>query len=277
MFYYKHWEEFCSWLAGSGLRICTAEQSLKLAEGVRFVVLKHDVEAAVPKAYRLAEIEHQNGLCGSYYVQAYLLEREDNVRLLQQMQQWGHEISYHYDVLDAHAGNYEAAEADFKRYLRRFEECGFHFATICQHGNPIKTRVGYTSNRDFFRNSTIRQRYPQFVDMVVNYSHYTKQAYQYISDVGYRWNVITDPETNDLHPEVKNLIIGGFESLKHCIQKTNRSFIVSTHPHRWKQSALSIYLMILFFRIVRQCAIIAKHIPGMSYLMNQFYFLAKRI
>lgn len=277
MFYYKHWEEFCSWLAGSELRICTAEQSLKLAEEVRFVVLKHDVEAAVPRAYRLAEIEHQHGLCGSYYVQAYLLEREDNVRLLQQMQQWGHEISYHYDVLDAHAGNYEAAEADFKRYLRRFEECGFHFATICQHGNPIKTRVGYTSNRDFFRNPTIRQRYPQFVDMVVNYSHNTKQAYQYISDVGYRWNVITDPETNDLHPEVKNLIIGGFESLKHCIQKTNRSFIVSTHPHRWMQSALSIYLTILFFRIVRQCAIIAKHIPGMSYLMNQFYFLAKRI
>ena len=277
MFYYKHWEDFCSWLADSALRVCTAEQSLKLAEEVRFVVLKHDVEAAVPRAYRLAEIEHRHGLCGSYYVQAYLLESEENVRLLQQMQQWGHEISYHYDVLDAHAGNYEAAEADFERYLRRFEECGFHFATICQHGNPIKTRVGYTSNRDFFRNPTIRQRYPQFVDMVVNYSHNTKQAYQYISDVGYRWNVITDPETNDLHPEVKNLIIGGFESLKHCIQKTNRSFIVSTHPHRWKQSALSIYLMILFFRIVRQCAIIAKHIPGMSYLMNQFYFLAKRI
>ena len=278
MFYYKNWDRFCKTIAERDVRTCTAEESLKLPVDVRYIVLKHDVETFVPNAYRLASIEHKYGIRGSYYVQAYLIQEPENVRLLKEMQTWGHEISYHYDVLDAHAGNYKAAEEDFINHSKMFAENGFHYGTICQHGNPVKKRVGYTSNRDFFRNQEIRSRYPELVDMVVDYSqHIGDRKYRYISDASYRWNIITEPESNDLHPEVKNVKVGGFKNLLALMEDDKYSYVVSTHPHRWMSAAWKINLKIVAFRMVRESVMIARYIPGVEWLLNRFYFLAKKI
>ena len=270
MFYYKNWDRFCEALSKSGVTLCTAEQSLKLPMGERFVVLKHDVETFVPNAHRLASIEHKYGICGSYYVQAYLMSDSKNIALLKEMRSWGHEISYHYDVLDAHAGDYKAAEEDFVKYSKVFEDNGFHYGTICQHGNPVKKRVGYTSNRDFFRNKEIRSHYPDLVDMVVDYSQHTEHKYRYISDASYRWNIITEPETNDLHPEVKNMKVGGFKNLLALVQDTDYSYVISTHPHRWKSAAWKVNLKIGVFRVVRETVMVARRIPGVEWLLNKF-------
>ncbi len=278
MFYYNNWERFCDTLSKSNITLCTAEQSLKLPKGVRFCVLKHDVETCVPNAHRLAEIEHKYGICGSYYVQAYLMNDPKNVDLLREMQLWGHEISYHYDVLDANAGDYKKAEDDFIKYSKVFADNGFKYGTICQHGNPVKKRVGYTSNRDFFRNKEIRSHYPDLVDMVVDYSqHIGGREYRYISDASYRWNIITEPETNDLHPDVRNIKVGGFKSLLTLVQDTDYSYIISTHPHRWTSVAWRINLKICIFRVVREIVMFSRHIPGVGWLLNKFYFLAKKI
>lgn len=277
MFFYQNWETFCEWLRNQPVTVCTAEQSLRLAEGTRFVVLKHDVECSLFKAYQLAAIEHRHGLCGSFYVQAYLLDCEENVRMLLEMQRWGDEISYHYDVLDAHNGDFVAAENDFRQKLLLFGKYGFRFTTICQHGNPVKNRIGYTSNRDFFRNETIRKHYPNLVDLVVNYSKYARHDYGYISDVGYSWNIITEPETNDLHPEVENVRLNGFAGLKEQIARANCGYIISTHPHRWNHSAIKAFMKIAAFRLIRNSVRMINHIPGAKSVMNRFYYLAKLI
>lgn len=277
MFYYKNWERFCEALSKSGITLCTAEHSLKLPRGERFVVLKHDVETFVPNAHLLAAIEHKYGICGSYYVQAYLMSDPKNIELLKEMQLWGHEISYHYDVLDAHAGDYVAAKESFKKYSKVFADNGFRYGTICQHGNPVKKRVGYTSNRDFFRNEEIRRLYPGLVDMVVNYSQYAVSKYRYISDASYRWCIITKPETNDLHPEVKNVKVGGFKNLLTLVKNTDYCYVISTHPHRWMSAAWKINLKICMFRVVRETVMMARHIPGVELLLNKFYFLAKKL
>lgn len=277
MFYYKNWEQFCETLSKSEVTLCTAEQSLKLPKEKRFVVLKHDVETFVPNAHKLAFIEHKYGIYGSYYVQVNLMSDPENIRLLKEMQSWGHEISYHYDVLDARAGDYKAAEEDFKKYMKVFTDNGFTFSTICQHGNPVKKRVGYTSNRDFFRNKEVHSRYPTLVDMVVDYSQHIEHDYNYISDVGYRWSIITLPESNDLYPEVKNTRIGGFRNLQELLETTQKSYIISTHPHRWMSAAWKINLKICSFRVLRETVMLARHIPGVEWLLNKFYFIAKKI
>lgn len=277
MFYYQNWERFCKALSGMKVTLCTAEQSLRLPEGERFVVLKHDVEAHVPNAWRLAEIEHRYGICGSYYVQAYLMADAENIRLLKEMQSWGHEISYHYDVLDAHAGDYDAALESFRHYMQVFEQAGFHFGTICQHGNPVKKRIGYTSNRDFFRHPVIRAEYKNLVDMVVDYSQYIHRPYRYISDAGYRWNIITEPETNDLHPEVKNVRVGGFVALGKLMEREAVSFVISTHPHRWRKTAWGIGGRICLFRVVKAVVTTLRRLPGVETVLNKFYFIAKHI
>lgn len=278
MFYYKNWYSFCESIVESGVCICTAEESLNLPDGARYIVLKHDVETSVPNAHKLASIEHKYGIKGSYYVQAYLMNDPINIDLLKEMQSWGHEISYHYDVLDANAGDYKKAEEDFIKYSKIFADNGFKYGTICQHGNPVKKRIGYTSNRDFFRNKEIRSHYPDLVDMVVDYSqHIGNRKYRYISDASYRWNIITEPETNDLHPDVKNVKVGGFKNLLSLVRDTEYSYVISTHPHRWMSSAWKINLKIIIFRVVRESVMIARHIPGVEWLLNKFYFLAKKI
>lgn len=277
MFYYKNWELFCERLSKSGIKLCTAEESLKLATGTKFIVLKHDVETFVPNAHKLAAIEHKYGICGSYYVQAYLMNNSENIQLLKEMKNWGHEISYHYDVLDANSGDYVKAEKDFRKNMDIFKKEGFIFNTICQHGNPVKKRIGYTSNRDFFRNNEIRKKYPNLVDMVVNYSQISVSDYKYISDASYKWNVITEPETNDIHPDVKNIRIGDFNNLLSLIENDNCSFVISTHPHRWMKSALRINLKILIFRFIKNIVIVLRKVPGIEAVLNQFYFLAKKI
>lgn len=277
MFYYKNWENFCAWINEIGLTAYTAQESLAYVSGERFIVLKHDVETNVGRALRLAEIEHRHGICGSYYVQAYLLESEQNVEMLTRMQDMGHEISYHYDVLDANNGNFQAAENDFDKWLKRFNDSGFRFKTICQHGNPVKNRVGYTSNRDFFRNKEIRERHKELVDLVVNYSGYAKRPYLYISDAGYMWKHIIDPENNDVNPAKEDKALGNFKKLQEYIRSTNEDIILSTHPHRWKDSKIKIQIKIFAFRVIRTAVKCIQTLPGANQLLNRFYYLAKKI
>ena len=113
--------------------------------------------------------------------------------------------------------------------------------------------------------------------MVVDYSQHAEHKYRYISDASYRWNIITEPETNDLHPEVKNVKVGGFKNLLALVQDTDYSYVISTHPHRWMSAAWKINLKICIFRMVRETVMVARHIPGVEWLLNKFYFLAKKI
>lgn len=277
MFYFDNWDRFCEFIKKSNIATCTAEESLTIPKDRRFIVFKHDVEGNVPKALKLAEIEHLHGIRGSYYVQAYLIEDPANVSILKKMKELGHEISYHYDVLDANSGDFVKAEKDFAYWLKKFKDNGFVFKTICQHGNPIKKRVGYTSNRDFFRNEGIKTKYCQFVDMVVDYSQHLGQRYSYISDAGYMWKYITEPETNDLNPDSATIPIGNFSKLKAFISDSDCSIVLSTHPHRWEESKMKITCKIGFFKCARATAKTLQKIPFAYNILNRFYFLAKKI
>lgn len=250
------------------------DKATNLSEKGNFVCLKHDVEGTPLKALRLAEIEAKYGLHTTYYVQAHLMEDSKYDNVFRKIKDFGHEVSYHYDVLDACNGDFEAAKQMFEEKLQIFENKGFLFKTICQHGNPIKERVGYTSNRDFWRNEDIKSKY-DFVDVVVNFQESTGLDYLYISDVGYRWNIIEDPENNDRNAGAKNKKVDGFRELKTLMHDYN--LIISTHPHRWQKTKLKIGLHIAIFRVVRPLALFIKKIPILGEIMNRFYFLAKKI
>jgi len=49
------------------------------------LVLKHDIENNVAKAFKLAEIEHKYGHRGTYYAHAYLPDQPGNIDFLKQM------------------------------------------------------------------------------------------------------------------------------------------------------------------------------------------------
>ena len=54
IFVYKYWDQFCRELKEKGVVGIPAKEVKKSMTS--FLVLKHDIENTVPKAYRLAEI-----------------------------------------------------------------------------------------------------------------------------------------------------------------------------------------------------------------------------
>ena len=276
MFFYKNWEKFCAFISESGISTLRACDVLDGEKPQQFVIFKHDVETNPRKALRLAEIESDHGIVGSYYVQAYLLDNPENIHYLKEIRKMGHEVSYHYDVLDANNGDFAMAREEFKRYFEKFESFGFLVRTVCQHGNPVMNRIGYTSNRDFFRDQKVQEEYEGIADIVVNFKQETGAKYLYVSDAGYSWKLISNPENNDRDKSQADILIDGFQGIKELILDGN-SLIVSTHPHRWKDSQWGIAWKIWCFKIVRGIINLVRTVPLANRVLSKFYFLAKKI
>ncbi len=276
MFIYSIWNKFCSELNEAGINSITADEALSTKAG-RFLILKHDVETNPAKALKLAEIENRYGHKGVYYVQAYLLKNNKNIQILRNIQSLGHEVSYHHDVMDSSGGDIAKADKTFEQNKKCFEENGFVIHTVCQHGNPVIERQGYTSNRDFFRNKTIEMKYKDISEIMVNYKSRIGVDYKYISDAGYGWKVIYDPETNDIvNSDDKNIPLGDIDNMVDYI-KNNDAVIVSTHPHRWHSNGFTALSKDIAFKSVKGTAKLLLKIPVFEKIMGRFYFLAKKI
>lgn len=65
-----------------------------------FLILRHDIEFSVRKAYRMAEIEASHGLSATYFVQignnAYNGISDENAMILREIHGMGHDIGLHY-------------------------------------------------------------------------------------------------------------------------------------------------------------------------------------
>ena len=120
IFTYKKWDDFCKKLNERGRRSIPACEVF--GNDISYLVLKHDVETDVHRAYELAKIEKRYNHRGTYYVQSYLLNDSENVKVLNEMQNMGHEISYHYDVMDSNKGDIENAIAEFEKNKNLFEK-----------------------------------------------------------------------------------------------------------------------------------------------------------
>lgn len=275
IFVYKRWDAFCKELALKGLHSIPTKDIVPSA--TQYIVLKHDIETDVTKAYKLASIEYKYGHRGSYYVQAYLMHDTANIRLLQEIQQMGHEISYHYDVMDSCKGNLEMAIQEFAANKLLFEQNGFTIETVCQHGNPVVDRIGYTSNRDFFRSDKVRALYPHIVDVMVNLQSDVPTDFTYYSDAGRVFKMIYDPLTNDIvNSDNKNVSYQDLDELMVALD-LNKGIIISTHPHRWCGSAVGYLAKTYMFKAIRATAKALMRIPLAKKIMSRYYYLAKKI
>lgn len=278
VFIYKRWEAFCSTLSMRNIHSVSALEVLQQKAKQPYLVLKHDVETDVRKSLALASIEQKFGHRGSFYVQAYLLDNKENVRMLKEIQSMGHEVSYHYDVMDSCRGNLPKALAEFSEKCLRFQDCGFTVITVCQHGNPVVERVGYTSNRDFFRSHEAREQFPGMADIMVNFKEAAVTDYIYYSDVGRRFQMIYDPLLNDITPsEDKNIPYLDLNAMLSNGMAGKENCIISTHPHRWTKYAVSNQLRAVAFWVVKTVVRLLIQIPIFKNQISRYYFLAKKI
>lgn len=275
IFTFKKWDEFCRQLNEFGkhsIPACNVEQSVN-----DYLVLKHDVETNVSKALKMAKIENKYGHKGSYYVQAYLINNRNNVEMLSEIQNMGHEVSYHYDVMDSNKGKIDKAILEFSRNVKLFTDNGFKIVTVCQHGNPMIERIGYHSNRDFFRNSKVQEMYPELSDIMVDFKTKAHTEYTYYSDAGRKLKMIFDPVNNDIiDSDAKNVSYDNFNQLIQNLCEDGNN-IVSTHPHRWTNSTLQYILKTVMFDVIKKVARLLEKNSFLRKVMSRYYYLAKKI
>lgn len=271
---YKEWTKFCEKMHLTSIPCKTPDDVIKEGYIGDFFALKHDVECKVRKAYKLCQIEHQAGLRGVYYVQHYLLGNKKNLSLLKKMKDMGATISYHHDVMDSNGGNILEAIRDFRSKIDDFEQNGFSTVTVCQHGNPVLERVGYTSNRDFLRNEKVKEEFSGVYDIMVNFKEKIGN-YVYISDSGGKWSIVTDPENND-REKSKDIPLAGIDEVLSVVEKERR-VIISVHPHRWHKNKLTSFIFSTRFKLVRGFARMLIKIPFMKKFMSKHFELAKRL
>ena len=109
LFVYRYWDNVCDNISQNYTTIRADEITNNINNS--WIVIKHDVETDVSKALKLAQIEHKYNIKATYYIQASLVE--ENYQLLQQISSLGHEVSYHYDVLDEFDGDMIKAKKSF--------------------------------------------------------------------------------------------------------------------------------------------------------------------
>jgi len=199
----------------------------------------------------------------------------DNIDVLKEISDLGHEVSYHYDVLDSNHGNMDAAIKEFSNTVTEFKKVGFEIATICPHGNPIMKRSGWSSNKDFFRNKSVVSLYPDVFDIVVQASEVIKNGFVYISDASYQWKLIANVDSNDIMSN-GDQAIGNIDNMIKLISSSER-IIISSHPHRWSENYFLALFRLTFFKSVRFMAEYLVKFGVLKKIMSKFYYIAKKI
>jgi len=227
-------------------------------------------------AVRMARIEAEEGHRATYYVQGDLLRLPGAAEQLQEIGSLGHEVAYHYDVLDASDGDYNAALLEFKEYCDLFFETGFKITSVCPHGNPTKKRNGWKSNKDFFRLDYIRSEFPDLIDIVVDFPRLFPKG-RYISDAGRKLRIIGDISSND-HSELSAIEDGRSINWSEISDLVNShsGVVLSLHPHRFYDNFVINKIQIAVFFLLKNTYLKLRHYKLIRVIASRFYKLARR-
>lgn len=272
MFTYKEWDKICQNIRDYKGKCLRIEDIVGKKNRTNNICIKHDVETNPSRALKMAVIEHKYGIKATYYIQEYLIN-DKNAQIFRKIKEMGHEIAYHYDVLDSENGNINKADEKFQAAIKKFKKYGFIIKTICPHGNPYKKRDGWNSNKDFMKNQYIKSKYKDMYDVVVDLAKEYKGEYIYISDAGYGWKIITEISEND---KIKSIDIS--INMEHYLNEhNNKLLIISSHPHRWRKYYISSQTKKIIFMIAKWMTIKLKRIRYFDKMFTKYYYLAKKI
>lgn len=209
-----------------GYKPMTVKSYLMLNPSGSVVIMRHDVDRKPESALRMAELEREMGIKSTYYFRMKKgVFRKDIIKKIASM---GHEIGYHYEVLDKAKGDFKKAIRIFEEELKAFRKI-YDVKTICMHGNPLSKWV----NRDLwsvydFRNfDIIGEPY-----ISINY-----KKVLYLTDTGRNWS--TKFSVKDI-VNVRSVLYENIKSTDDVIQVLNDGRIdqicISVHPNRWSRN-----------------------------------------
>lgn len=274
---YKEYIDFCQQICNTGATLYTVEKACENIDGLNgpFIIIKHDVESKLKKALKISRIEHSFGIVATYYVHSFFLHKPENIAILREIASLGHEIGYHYDVLDKNNGDKNKAIREFREVTTSFEENGLIIKTVCPHGNPLKKRVGYASNKDFFLDEEVRRMFGNIADVYITFPDMVDENYLYITDAGYKY-FYRDAKTTKTDATEKLLPLNSKDEITKMI-RDGQSMIISIHTHRYFCSAYVALIRVFLYRVAKVVAKMLYRAKWGKYIIDKFYFIAKKI
>jgi len=219
------YRELCLTLQANGYTPLTVRDYLNSTSAdspnreTKTVIIRHDVDRKIMNALRMAKLEHEMGIHATYYFRYPYTFKPDIIREIQEL---GHEIGYHYEVLRKVRGDYQKAIKLFESELGEFRKIST-VDTICMHWSPLSE----FNNRDIWNTYNFRDY------GITGEAYLSIQNVFYFTDTGRSWgseNNLRDRSEDFLY--VKGLKktdeLGEFISAKF----SPKIYLV-THPERW--------------------------------------------
>ena len=145
-FTYAEYERFLDRLAGREV-----VPLREFARGAGDLALRHDVDSRLDSALRLARLEHDRGLRATYFVlhTAPYWDDDDLVPRVRRLQELGHEVGFHNDLVTVERVHGGDARAALQEALARLRGGGIEVVGAAAHGSPWCHRLGYHNNYVF--------------------------------------------------------------------------------------------------------------------------------
>ena len=227
-FTFAKYRELCETIEQSKYTALTFNQYFSLKNiPEKFIMLRHDVDRKPEKALKMAELENDLGIISTYYFR--MKEEVFIPEILKEIANMGHEIGYHYEVLDKAEGDIEKAIRIFKDELNEFRKI-CDVKTTCMHGNPLSKWV----NKDIWK------KY-EFEDFGIIGEPYLSIDYKkvlYLTDTGRRWNSkfsvkdVVDANVNHAIEKIRSTD----DVIRMIEEEYNKQICILAHPERWSDS-----------------------------------------
>lgn len=190
------------------------------------IIVRHDVDEKPQNALDLGKIEFNYGIHSTYYFRMvpHIFEPE----IIRDLVALGHEIGYHYEVLDQTKGDYKKARELFKTNLQTLRQL-YNVKTVCMHGNPVTPWV----NKDIWTNFS----FDEFGILGEPYISVDYHFLEYFTDTGRSWN--SRFRVKDIVPGSYTKKIQNTAELIQLIHEgTLNRICINIHPHRWNEAIL---------------------------------------
>ncbi len=191
-----------------------------LKNGNQSVILRHDVDRPPKNVAIMAVLEAKIGIKSTYYfrVKPGLFNNE----IIWKVKNLGHEVGYHYEVLDKARGDNEKAMRILKKEWQLFKEWGSK--TICSHGNPLSPFV----NKNIWKAYDLKK----FDILGEAYLSIDFNKMKYISDTGRKWNSKDFSIKDKINSEL--IKIHNTDHLIKILKNREYKYIyILTHPSKW--------------------------------------------
>lgn len=192
------------------------------------IILRHDVDREVTRSLNMAKIESEYGIYSTYYFRH--IDKVFSPMIMKEIENMGHEIGFHYEVLDKAKGNVGKAIEIFSEELGNLRKIS-RIDTVCMHGNPFSP----WSNLDLWNTFD----YSKFEIIAEPYLSINYEKVLYLTDTGRTWSNRKIRVKDVINSEYKENIVSfkGLNCTKDVIELIEEEKIpqicILVHPNRW--------------------------------------------